>query len=161
MCPDDLAAAEPGQITALLLLASEADERQLEGPHLSVEREYQPVVTARIPQGLHSQESRREVLASTTVLDRHRKARDAELGALPPKLPGKRTTGVAFLQALVECTPEHPHRLAEGPLIGVGLEIHGLLPRLVYGRTGPAVAAYWRTDDNVSSPDNSMIPKGV
>src|SRR5262245_3185245 len=134
MCPDDLAAAEPGEITALLLLASKADEWQLEGPHLSVEREHQPVVTARIPQSLHSEESRREVLARATVLDRHRQAQDAQLGALPPEFPGKRATGVTFLQALVECTSEYPHRLAKGPLIGVGLEIHGLLPRLRSGR---------------------------
>ena len=74
-----------GKVPIFAIMFGEADEGQLKGPHLGVEREYQPVVPACIPKGLHSQEGRREVLPRAAVVDRHGQARDAEVGALRPE----------------------------------------------------------------------------
>ncbi len=133
---DDVPRHQPGQVRLLLRRGAENDQRQLDAPHLRVEREEQPVVVAAVSQGLHDQGRREDVAAGATQFGRDGQALDPELGACLPRLARELARIVALRQILVEFPPgEVGRRLHQLALLGAQREVHsGLLVRIGFLR---------------------------
>ena len=100
--PDEVPRHQPGQVGLLLRRRAELHQRQLQAPHLRVQREDQPVVVTAVAQGLHDQDRRQDVGAAAAQLGGDRQALDAELGAGAPRLRGELARLLALGQVLVQ-----------------------------------------------------------
>jgi hypothetical protein len=126
---DQRAVAEHRQVALLLLLATELGDRRLARPHLGVEREDQPVVSARVAERLERDHDRGRVDAGAAVLPRNRQPLQPERRAALPRLVREGGVLVAIGHVLVQLgTRELDHRLTQQPLVLCQLEIDGVPP---------------------------------
>ena len=135
MGADDLSADESRQVVCALLRRSEAVNRRLDGPHLRVQGEQQPVVAAGIAERFHRQHRREHVEAASPVLLRQRQAEYPELGAALPPLARKGPRAIVGDDVATERTDrEFDGRSFEGELVLAPREVHWSPPKIVSRR---------------------------